>query len=105
MYFDSFKNTQMVLWEKKIWSKKGSYNEFVAHVVIDGNNEDVPTSRVSGKATDDEIKSTLSGLSLHSRSLRIVYNDYITSFENLLKKDNTFKIHHKNHSIVIYRTV
>ena len=30
------------------------------------------------------------------RSLRIVYNDYITSFENLLKKDNSFKIHDKN---------
>ena len=29
------------------------------------------------------------------RSLRIVYNDYITSFEDLLKKDN-YKIHHKN---------
>ena len=25
-----------------------------------------------------------------------VYNDYITSFEDLLKKDNFFKIHHKN---------
>ena len=32
---------------------------------------------------------------LQERSLRIVYNDYITSFENLLKKDD-FKIHHKN---------
>ena len=30
------------------------------------------------------------------RSLRIVYKDYITSFEDLLKKDNSFKIHHKN---------
>ena len=33
---------------------------------------------------------------LQERSLRIVYNDYITSFEDLLKKDNSFKIHHKN---------
>ena len=33
---------------------------------------------------------------LQGRSLRIVYNDYITSFEDLLKKDNSFKIHHKN---------
>ena len=32
---------------------------------------------------------------LQERSLRIVYNDYITSFEDLLKKNN-FKIHHKN---------
>ena len=30
------------------------------------------------------------------RSLRIVYNCYITSFADLLKKDNSFKIHHKN---------
>ena len=28
--------------------------------------------------------------------MRIVYNDYITSFKDLLKKDNPFKIHHKN---------
>ena len=33
---------------------------------------------------------------LQERSLRIVYSDYITSFEDLLKKDNSFKIHHKN---------
>ena len=32
---------------------------------------------------------------LQERSLRIVYNDYITSFEDLKKKDNFFKIHHK----------
>ena len=32
---------------------------------------------------------------LQERSLRIVYNDYTTSFEDLLKKDNSFKIHHK----------
>ena len=33
---------------------------------------------------------------LQERSLRIIYNDYITLFEDLLKKDNSFKIHHKN---------
>ena len=33
---------------------------------------------------------------LQKRSLRIVYNDYKTSFEDLLKKDNSFKIYHKN---------
>ena len=33
---------------------------------------------------------------LQKQSLRIVYNDYITSFEDLLKKDNSFKTHHKN---------
>ena len=30
---------------------------------------------------------------LQEESLRIVYNDYITSFEDLLKKDNSFKIY------------
>ena len=33
---------------------------------------------------------------LQERSIKIVYDDYITSFEDLLKKDNSFKIHHKN---------
>ena len=33
---------------------------------------------------------------LQERSLTIDCNDYITSFEDLLKKDNSFKIHHKN---------
>ena len=33
---------------------------------------------------------------LQERSLRIVYNDYRTSFEDLLKKDNFLKIHHKS---------
>ena len=32
---------------------------------------------------------------LQERPLRIVYNDYITSFEDFLKKGNSFKIHHK----------
>ena len=32
---------------------------------------------------------------LQKRSLKIVYNVYITSFEDLLKKDNCFKNHHK----------
>ena len=39
---------------------------------------------------------------LQERPLRIVYNDYIISFEDLLKKDNSFKIHHENiQSLVI----
>ena len=39
---------------------------------------------------------------LQERSLRIVSYDYITSFEDLLKIDNSFKIHHKNiQSLVI----
>ena len=33
---------------------------------------------------------------LQERSLRIVYSDYIASFEDLLKKDNSFKIYYKN---------
>ena len=33
---------------------------------------------------------------LQERSLRIFYNDYTTSFEDLLMQDNSFKIHHKN---------
>ena len=33
---------------------------------------------------------------LQERSLRIVYIDYIAAFEDLLKKDNSFKIHNKN---------
>ena len=34
--------------------------------------------------------------SLHERALRIVYNDNCSSFENLLKKDKSFTIHHRN---------
>ena len=33
---------------------------------------------------------------LHERALRIVYNDTITSFEELLVEDKTFTIHHQN---------
>ena len=33
---------------------------------------------------------------LRERFLGIVNNDYIISFEDLLKKNNSFKIHHKN---------
>ena len=29
-------------------------------------------------------------------ALKIAYDEYITSFKDLLKKDNSFKIHHKN---------
>ena len=44
--------------------KKGFEKEFVADVITDRNKEGVLTSRVSGKVTDDETKSTLSGNSL-----------------------------------------
>ena len=43
-----------------------------------------------GRQTNDEINK------LHERTLRIVYNDTITSFEELLVKDKTFAIHHQN---------
>ena len=33
---------------------------------------------------------------LQERSLTIFYNDYISSFQDLLKKGNSFKTHHKN---------
>ena len=33
---------------------------------------------------------------LQERSLRIVYNCYITSFEDLLKKNKNFNVHHQH---------
>ena len=33
---------------------------------------------------------------IHERPLRIVYKDNISSFEELLKKDKSFCIHHRN---------
>ena len=33
---------------------------------------------------------------IHERALRLVYDDYVTSFEDLLKKDKTVSIHHRN---------
>ena len=35
-------------------------------------------------------------IKLHARSLRIVYNDNKSTFEELLSKDNSVSIHHKN---------
>ena len=43
-----------------------------------------------GRQTNDKINK------LHERPLRIVYNDTITSFEELLVKDITFTIHHQH---------
>ena len=34
--------------------------------------------------------------SLHERALRIVYKDYNSSFQQLLDKDQTVTIHHRN---------
>ena len=33
---------------------------------------------------------------IHERALRIVYNDYDSSFVDLLARDNAFTIHHRN---------
>ena len=33
---------------------------------------------------------------VHERALRCVYKDDISSFEELLKKDKSFTIHHRN---------
>ena len=33
---------------------------------------------------------------IHERALRMVYDDYISSFEQLLIRDNSVSIHHKN---------
>ena len=43
-----------------------------------------------GRQINDKINK------LHERALRIVYNDTVTSFENLLIKDKSFTIHHQN---------
>ena len=45
---------------------------------------------------------------LHERALRVVYNDYESSFEDLLGKDGSFKIHHQNIqrlAIEIYKVI
>ena len=52
--------------EHLIVIEERSEKELVANFVTNGNKEDVPTSRVSGKVTDDERKGTLSGNSLSS---------------------------------------
>ena len=36
---------------------------------------------------------------LRERALRIVYKDYISSFENLLKRDKSVTLHHSNSNI------
>ena len=33
---------------------------------------------------------------LHERALRLVYDDYSSSFEKLLERDYSFTIHHQN---------
>ena len=33
---------------------------------------------------------------VHERALRLVYSDHFCSFDELLKKDRSFSIHHRN---------
>ena len=33
---------------------------------------------------------------LHERALRLVYDDYVSTIEKLLEKDNSFTVHHYN---------
>ena len=33
---------------------------------------------------------------IHERALRLVYSDHVSSFDELLKKDRSFTIHHRN---------
>ena len=33
---------------------------------------------------------------IHERALRLVYDDYLASFQDLLKRDKTVSIHHRN---------
>ena len=43
-----------------------------------------------GRQINDKINKR------HERTLRIVYNDTVTSFEKLLIKNESFTIHHQN---------
>ena len=55
-----------------------------------------------GRLINDKINK------LHERALRIVYNDTVTSFENLLIKDKSFTIHHQNIQLLaieIYKAI
>ena len=39
---------------------------------------------------------------IHERALRLVYQDYTTSFQDLLKKDGSLTFHHRNiHQVAI----
>ena len=43
-----------------------------------------------GRTTNNEINK------LHERALRLVYDDSVSTFEELLEKDNSFIVHHYN---------
>ena len=42
---------------------------------------------------------------LHECTLHIVYNDNNSSFKELLEKDNSLTVHHRNYSITCHRVV
>ena len=44
---------------------------------------------------------------LHEKALRIVYGDYKSKFDELLEKDSSFSIHHRNthHRSIHYRNI
>ena len=55
-----------------------------------------------GKQINDKINK------LHEKALRVVYNDTITSFVEILVKDETFTVHHQNIrslAIKMYKTM
>ena len=33
---------------------------------------------------------------IHERALRLVYSDHVSSFHELLKRDQSFSVHHRN---------
>ena len=37
---------------------------------------------------------------IHERALRLVYKDNLSTYDELLKKDNSFSIHHRNIQIL-----
>ena len=55
-----------------------------------------------GRQINDKINE------LHERAPRIIYNDTVMSFENLLIKDKSFTIHHQNIQLLaieIYKAI
>ena len=39
---------------------------------------------------------------IHERALRLIYNDYFSKFESLLKRDKSVSMHHRNiHRVAI----
>ena len=53
---------------------------------------------VSWKANHYKINTLL------ERALRIVYNDIVSSFENVLIKFKSFTIHHQNTQLLVIET-